>query len=303
MNRPRLITNADDFGLSRGISDAVVSAHKDGILTSASIMANQPASEYAIELLRQVPDLGIGIHLNLCSGRPVLPPREVPTLVDQDGAFLQGQALFRKLWRFQVSAAEIEAEFSAQIRWLKNRGITPAHADSHLHIHLYPAAILPFVRAVQLEGISCIRAPRCTVWPASGPAGGPHEGSLARRLAVQTYRNALQSTAFRSFVMPHSRASFRAADRRQRGSIGRCWISTLDHLPEGSFELTCHPGLRETGFSESDRIAAQREEELRCLTRPAVREAVERNGIQLIRYSDLLNAGSQSSRIIEAHAA
>lgn len=302
-NRPRLIVNADDFGLSRGISDAVVSAHKDGILTSTSIMANQPASEYAIELLRQTPGLGIGIHLNLCTGRPVLPSREVPTLVDQDGHFLPAQALSRKLWRFQVSGAEIEAEFCAQIRWLKDHGITPAHADSHLHMHLYPAAILPFVRAVQLEGIACIRAPRCTVWPAAGPAGGPHEGSLARRLAVHNYRSTLQSTAFRNFVMPHSRVSFRAADRRARGSIGHCWISTLDHLPARAFELTCHPGLHDAGFSESDRIAAQREEELRCLTHPALREAIDRNGIQLIRYSELLSSVEQSGRAVEAHAA
>jgi len=302
-NRPRLIVNADDFGLSRGVSDAIASVHKDGILTSASIMANQPASKYAIELLRELPNLGIGIHLNLCAGRPTLPTCEVCTLIDQHGNFLSPQLLARKLWRFQVSGAEIEAEFRAQIRWLKDRGVTPLHADSHLHIHLYPAALRPFARAVQLEGIACIRAPRCTVWPSAGPAGGPHEGSLARRLSVQTYRNALQTTLFRTFVMPHSRVSFRSAQRRQRGSIGRCWIETFAHLPAGEFELTCHPGLRETGFSEMDRIAMQREEELRCLTRPAIREAVDRNGIELIRYSDLLLSAKHSGKAIEVNAA
>ena len=302
-NRPRLIVNADDFGLSRGVSDAIASAHKDGILTSASIMANQPASEYAIELLRELPNLGIGIHLNLSAGRPILPAREVRALIDQDGNFLSAQSLARRLWRFQVSGSEIEAEFRAQIRWLKDRGVTPLHADSHLHIHLYPAALRPFARAVQLEGIRCVRAPRCTVWPSTRPAGGPHEGSFARRLSVQTYRNALQATFFRTFVMPHSRVSFHSAQRREHGSIGRCWIETFNHLPTGEFELTCHPGLREAGFSEMDRIAVQREEELRCLTRPAIREAVDRNGIELIHYSDLLLSGMHSGRAMEAHAA
>lgn len=303
MNCARVIVNADDFGLSRGISDAVLTAHRSGILTSASIMANQCASEYAIGLLRQMPGLGVGVHLNLTAGRPVLPARDVPSLVDAQGDFFPLAALSHRLWSFGVRGAEIEAEFRAQIGWLKAHGVALVHADSHQHVHLYPAALGAFVRALRVEGIQSVRAPRCSVWPAKGPAGGPHEGPLARRLGVQAYRGMVQFTALRGFAMPHSRISFRAADRREQSAIVRCWSAALDNLPAADFELTCHPGFFSAGFSESDRIAAQRAEELRSLTSTDVKQAVERNGIHLIRYTDLYAERPQQERAVEVPAA
>jgi predicted glycoside hydrolase/deacetylase ChbG (UPF0249 family) len=299
---PRLIINADDFGLSHGISDGIAAAHRCGILTSTSVMVKQPASEYALELLRGMPNLGVGIHLNLCTGCPVLSPREVPTLVAANGNFHAPEVLFRRLWRFQLSGSEIEAEFRAQISWLKDRGVVPIHADSHLHAHIYPAAVGPFRRALRHEGIRCARAPRCSVWPPTGRAGGPHEGSLARRLLVHGYRTALQFGPLRTLTTPHSRVSFHVNDRRDLASIGRCWIAALNNLPAGTFELACHPGLRQPGFSESDRIADQREQELRWLTSSALREALANNHIESIRYADLRGEADESSAIVEAQA-
>ncbi|MGH9575399.1 MAG: carbohydrate deacetylase [Candidatus Acidiferrales bacterium] len=303
MNCSRVIVNADDFGLSRGISDAVLTAHRCGILTSASIMANQCASEYAIELLRKMPGLGVGVHLNLTAGRPVLPAHDVPSLVDANGDFYTLAVLSRKLWTFGVSGTEIEAEFRAQLRWLQARGLVPVHADSHQHVHLYPAVLRAFARALRAESIHCVRAPRCTVWPAKGPAGGPHEGTLARRLGVQAYRAMVQFTALRGFAMPHSRISFRAADRHDRSAIVRCWSTALDNLPAADFELACHPGVFTADFSESDRIAAQREEELRSLTSMDIKRAVQRNEIQLISYADLRAERLQQERTAEVPAA
>jgi chitin disaccharide deacetylase len=303
MRLTRLIVNADDFGLSRGISDGIFAAHTCGIVTSASLMANQPASDYAITLRERMPGLGVGVHLNLCAGKPVMPARDIPTLVDRAGNFLPPAVLFRKLWRFQVADTEIQAEFQAQIRWLKGRGIAPTHADSHLHVHLYPAALRPFIHAARAEGIRCVRAPRCTVWPAAGPAGGPHEGQLARRLAVSAYRSSLQLMALREFTMPHSRVSFRSTDRRDRKAIGRSWLTALDHLPPGTFELACHPGMAELGFSETDRIATQREEELRWLMCREIREAIERNSVQLVRYGELQDVGHERAARVEVNVA
>lgn len=302
MNAPRLIVNADDFGLSRGVNNAILAAHTGGILTSASLMANQAASDHAIDMLRQMPNLGVGIHLNLTSGSPVLPARQVPTLVGPDGAFHHRDALFRKFWLFQVSAAQIEAEFRAQIRWLKDRGVQPLHADSHLHVHIYPTALHPFTHALKLEGIQHARAPRCTVWPAQGPAGGPHEGGVARRLLVHAYRTSLQKIALRSFQMPQSRVSFRAHDRHDNASIGRSWIAALDHLPVATFELACHPGFFEHGFSESDRIAEQRQEEAKWLVSDELRAAVARNRVQLIRYADVRRKAARQIETAELSA-
>jgi len=288
MTRVRLIVNADDFGMSRGITDGIVVAHRYGIVTSASLMANMPAAEYAIARAHALPNLGAGVHLNICQGRPILPASEVPTLVDACGVFHPPAILERKLWTGRASSYEIEAEFRAQIQWIKDRGITPTHADSHHHMHLYPAAALPFARALAAENVPCARASVCSVWPRTHSLGGPHEGSIVRRLLVQAYRFVLQRTVFRRFKSPASRISFAANDRRNPSHLRERWKAALEDLPAGTYELACHPGLFERGFSESDRIHAQREQDMIWLTEREFRDIICIRDIRLITYRDLV---------------
>lgn len=292
----RLIVNADDLGMSRGITDGIVLAHRYGFLTSASLMPNMPAAEYAVGRLANSPRLGVGIHLNICQGKPLLPARDVPSLVAANGCFHSPADMIRRLWTWQVSSREIEAEFRAQIQWVKNYGISATHADSHHHLHIYPAATLPFVRALSAEGISCTRAPRCSVWTSDRAAdapvmrrlGGPHEGSAPRRLLVQAYRGGLQGFfALRHLSMPSSRISFHSNHRRNLAALGAAWKDTFLNLPAGTYEFACHPGLFERGFSESDRLHLQREEELHWLTSTECLDAIERSGTQLITYRSL----------------
>jgi len=293
MKEKRLIVNADDFGMSRGITDGIILAHRYGFLTSTSLMANMPTAEYAVSRLANVPRLGVGAHLNICTGRPILHPREIPSLVDRDGHFHAPHIMIRKLWTWRTSAREIEAEFRAQIRWMCDRGVIPEHADSHHHMHLYPAAVLPFIRALDAEGILCARAPRSSVWPGAKVIGGPHEGSAVRRLSVHSYRTALQFLAFRKLRMPESRISFLSKDRHNLAGLGECWKVALASLPPGTFELACHPGLFERGFSETDRIRMQREEELYWLTNHEWLDVINSSGIQLITYRELVEAPSR----------
>lgn len=287
MNETRLIVNADDFGMSRGITDGIVVAHRYGFLTSASLMANMPAAEYAAARAQNLPRLGVGVHLNICQGRPLLPPAEIPTLVDKSGTFHSPAVLVRSLWMCRVSPREIEAEFRSQIQWLKHRGIVPTHADSHHHMHLYPAAALPFSRALAAEGISCMRASACSVWPQTSSLGGPHEGNLARRLLVQMYRKTLQRTLFRHFESPHCRISFDSHARKNVARLREAWKAAFETLPGGSFELACHPGLFERGFSETDRIHLQREQEMIWLTDRELRNIIDARAIRLITYREL----------------
>jgi predicted glycoside hydrolase/deacetylase ChbG (UPF0249 family) len=297
----RLIVNADDFGMSRGITDGVLLAHRYGFLTSASLMVNMPDSNNAVAQAGHAPRLGVGIHLNICQGRPVLPPSLVPTLVNGAGEFYPVSVMIRRLWRWQVSPRELEEEFRAQIRWMKNRGVHPTHADSHHHLHLYPAAILPFARALQAEQVRCVRASRCSQWPKSKSPGGPHEGSLARRLLVQAYRTGAHATSLRRFLSPQSRISFQSRDRHNLTVLGERWLAAFANLPPGIFELACHPGFFEKGFSECDPIHLQREEELHWLTSRDFRKAIDRIGIQLISYADL--AGELATVRVAQHAA
>lgn len=292
MSRTRLIVNADDYGMSRGITDGILTAHRYGLLTSTSMMVNMPASEYALDRLAKFPHLGVGIHLNICAARPILPPAEIRSLVGADGRFHAPAVMIRRLCTGRAIGREIYAEFRAQIRWMKNRGITPTHADSHHHMHLYPAAVFPFAHALKSEGIFATRSPRCTVWNGaddslSARVGGPHEGPLARRVLVRAYRAALQLCAFRSLRMPRARLSFPSRARHDLDALGDQWKSALVFPPPGNYELTCHPGLFERGFSETDAIHAQRERELQWLTSPDLRAAIDRSGIQIITYRSL----------------
>jgi len=302
MTEKRLIVNADDFGMSRGITDAVVLAHRYGYLTSASLMVNMPASEYAVERLAKLPRLGVGVHLNLCAGKPILPTSKVRTLIGADGNFCAPKAMIRKLWLWQVSVREIELEFRAQIRWAKDHDVTPTHADSHHHMHLYPAAIGPFTRALWAEGICRTRAPRSVAVPRIRELGGPHAGSLFRRVAVQAYRTLLQRVWLRNFQMAGGRVCFRSRDRADFAELGEQWKLAFANLPPGAFELVCHPGLFERGFSESDRIHEQREEELHWLTDREWRDALDRGGIRLITYRDLARGSVAEPAPREAHA-
>ena len=287
MRSKRLIVNADDLGMSRGITDAILIAHRYGFVTSASLMVNMPASEYAVARLAIAPKLDVGIHLNICSGKPILHPSEVDSLVGADGRFHGPSLMLHKLWTWGINRRELENELRAQIRWAKSRGLRLTHADSHHHMHLYPAALGAFTRAIGSEQIPCVRASRCTEWPRTEALGGPHEGGMARRLFVQLYRRVLQSSVLRKFAAPDSRVSFLSKERRNLDELDHAWRRAFHNLPSGTFELACHPGISESGFSEMDPIYKQREDEFRWLTDPEFRECIRLNGIELITYRDL----------------
>jgi chitin disaccharide deacetylase len=283
----RLIINADDYGLSRGITDGILLTHQKGILTSTSLMVNQPATEYAIARAAEAPELGIGIHLNLTQGTPVLPGDQIPSLVNEHGQFHSCGVLAGKLLRFQVSPREIESEFRAQIGAMKSYGLVPTHADSHHRIHMYPSAARAFHNAVLSEGISRARAPRKRYWPATDRWGGPHIGPLYRRIAAKSYLEFLQAVVFRDLQLPDAGVTFHPSYSGKLSSLPQAWHNTLEHLPGGSYEMWCHPGFLEEGFSDSDSIACQRQIEIGILTDKTLREVAARREIQLINFRQL----------------
>ena len=288
MNHTQLIVNADDFGMSRKITDAVLVAHRYGFLTSTSLMVNMPSAEYALEQAARAPKLGIGIHLNICEGRPILPVSAVRSLVDSQGNFHRPPAMIRKLWRWQVVGKEIEAEFRAQISWMKQRGLHPTHADSHHHMHIYPSAVRPFVRAMKAEGVEYVRASRFTRAPETKRDRNRNSAeSTIRRMAAKAYRTILQAALLPGIESPDSRLSFPPGDNRDSSDVRNRWMRAFLHLKPGTYELACHPGLFDPDFSPADRIRGQREAELQCLTDRNLRAVLDRYEIRLISYGDL----------------
>jgi len=287
MTEKRLIVNADDFGLSRGITDGILLAHKEGIVTSTSLMVNQPATAYAVSQIATVPNLGCGIHLNLCEGAPVLPAHMVPSLVGIDGNFHSPPEMSRRLATYQVSGKEVEAEFRAQIRRMKSYGLTPTHADSHHRMHTFPAAVGPFHRAIRKEDIVRARSPRKRYWPANAGLGAPYAGPLYRRIAVKAYLEFLQWAISRDVALPDAGVNLHPKYGRKLDMLDVAWQGALEHMPSGTYELWCHPGFLEDGFSGTDKLALHREREVGVLTDPALREIVHRRGIELIRFDQI----------------
>jgi len=283
----RLIVNADDLGLSRGITDGIFLSHLKGIVTSASLMVNQPATEYAVKCLRDdVRSLDVGIHLNLCQGRPVLPPKSVPSLVGENGCFLAPQVIARKLMSWQASTKEIEAEFCAQIDRMLSYGLTPSHADSHHRFHIYPAAAVVFGRAIRSRGIFRARSAKKRTWPDPG-LGAAHAGSFYRRVAVKAYNHVLQSALFQGLKAPDAGVALHPRFRGRLDRLADAWCFAIENMPPGTYEIWCHPGFREKGFSQSDALYLQREVELAMLTDSRLSAAIRRAGIHLVNFQAL----------------
>src|SRR5260370_31131196 len=154
----RLIVNADDFGWSEGVNRGIAEAYRSGIVTSATVLANGEAFDGAVRLARQERRLGVGVQLNLSDGAPLLPRWEVPSLVNEQGQFSGGpMKLVARMLAGKLRAAEVEAEWHAQIAKVKKAGIQPTHLDGHKHVHMLPALFPIALRLAKRHGIAAVR--------------------------------------------------------------------------------------------------------------------------------------------------
>ncbi len=288
MSKSRLIINADDLGMTGGVTDGILFAHRNGLVTSTSMMVNQPFSEYAAQQLSSVPDLSVGIHITLDQGSPILPADQVPTLVNGHGEFYGNGELRARLWRRRVNVDEIGAEIHAQIQWMKERGITPSHADSHRHIHFYPYVAKAFSIACQEENIPRTRVARIRHYPRNGYVGGPHGGPPHRRLLVSLYMELLTQARFRPFRRADCRLEPDPKYNKQ-DSLPRGVKLAFENLPDGTYEFVCHPGFSENNpvSEEFPGFTGRRQLELSILTDKNLRSAIENKHIELINFNQL----------------
>lgn len=282
----RLIVNADDFGLTAGANRGIVEAHTAGIVTSTTLMANSRAFDDAVQLARSSPRLSVGCHVLLVDGSPLLPADNLPSLLD-GGHFRQNISGFAlRALSGRLNEDEIEAEATAQIRKLQSAGIHVSHIDTHKHTHMFPRVLGPLLRAAQACGVRAIRNPFGRVVFSLVA----HHPSLWKRYSQVSLLNAWQGKSRRAVAA----AGMITTD----GSVGVVTTGTLDDrlihfiletLPEGTWEFVTHPGYNDADLqSISTRLRESRELELRILTSAATRRLLDRNGIQLFSYRDLL---------------
>jgi len=279
----RLIINADDFGLCEGVNKAVVQAHTQGVLISATVMVNMPGARDAIEIARGLARLGVGIHLNLTQGRPVSTDDSVRCLLNADGCFAHRPAKLALLSvvRRDVRNA-IRAEFAAQIQWAIERGLRPTHIDSHKHIHCWPG-IFPIVcdlakrfeiRAIRFayEPKRVCRAP----WPACGEGGGRRAGIVRAMARI----NRLQNPSFFKTDMLLGIA--------HTGRIDESFFQAV--ACQSSFataEVMTHPGFAEGLAGEKTRLVGERKAELDALCSEKTKQYFKDAGIRLVHYGQL----------------
>jgi hopanoid biosynthesis associated protein HpnK len=287
----QLIVNADDFGLTEAVNRGIVHAHNEGIVTSTTLMAGGSAFDSAVLMSRSVPGLGIGVHLNLTSGRPVSPVQNIPSLVNRDGRLRWTPAcLLRAVVARQVNLVEIEIELREQIRKVCNAGIRPTHLDGHKHVHLMPGVSEIVIR---LAGEFSIPAVRCPIEVGPDLAGLLRDAN-SRTAAIKQCLVWRAVSGFANRFAPKLAKAGLLAPSHFRGvsQTGflrlRSVLDILANLPEGVSELMCHPGYVDADLvSSGTRLLAQREIEVSALTAPVVKKVVADRGIQLISYAEL----------------
>lgn len=253
----RLIINADDFGFTRDVNAGIIHAHRCGVLTSTTLMANGAAFEDAVHWAKETPSLDIGCHLVLVQGRSLLTGKPFPDRIKQLLAALAKRQL------------DVYSELRAQVKAIFAAGLRPTHLDSHKHTHIVPGIFRAVIRLAHEFGIPYVRLP------------------LDETVPLARVPCALASRYYRSIA---STSRIRMTDRflgyRFTGSLTEQMLAaTLERLPEGMTELMCHPGFAGPELQQArTRLKESRQRELEALTAPAIRELISANGIRLTGF-------------------
>jgi predicted glycoside hydrolase/deacetylase ChbG (UPF0249 family) len=278
----RVIINADDFGFSAGINEGIIVAHRRGVLTSTTLATNMPAAADALARLAEAPNLGVGIHLNVCQG-PALSELGRARLADprtgqmnRTAQKLATASLFR---RGLVRA--IEAEYDAQIRWAIERGLRPTHLDSHRHTHAFPTLFRAACRLARRHNIRFVRWPIERLPGKGWPATTGKQRNVARLLRMfgwvdRLFVGRLRGTAG-TWGIAHT------------GAISAEWLTlAAERGPQSTLEIMVHPGYSRDLAPAISRLTGSRDLELDALCDPAVRTAFQRAGVELIHYGQLV---------------
>jgi hopanoid biosynthesis associated protein HpnK len=269
----RLIVNADDYGRSANINAAVVRAHREGILTTASLMVNESGCAEAVTLARANRELGVGLHLSLCCGRAALPQNRIPGLVNDRGEFSNNPVIVG--WRYffhRHLRDQLRAEIRAQLERFQTTGLVLDHVNGHLHLHLHPVVFPMLMDEAGRFGIGCVRLTR-------EPLG--LNLRLARGRWLYRASHALIHSLLSRRAQPVLRTRLvRHTDRvfglLQNRLVDENYVlKLLQRLPPGDSELYSHPSLDEF------------RNELDALVSPRVKALVSALGIRLLRYQDL----------------
>jgi len=275
-----LVINADDLGFAPGVNRGIVEAHEAGTLSSASMMVTTPAFGEAVELVHaRVPRLGVGLHLNLVSGRPL---STAPTLTDpRTGAFHSLEQLGRRALAGRVDAADVRRECDAQLEALLAARVTPTHLDSHRHSHALPGVLPAVLASAIAHGVPIVRR------PLDAPRLGDPVSGAKMLVLHAAWRAALRGVDAAGRALLARSPRFRGIALQGASDVGRRLLALLDRLPPGATELMMHPGHDDAVLAAQDPYRAEREREVAVLCSSIVRGRLDRGDISLVTFREL----------------
>ena len=281
----RIIFTGDDFGIALPVNEAIVDAHRSGVLTTASLMVGGKFACDAIERARECPSLKVGLHLVLVEGRSVLPPDKIPLLVDTNGEFLTNLTLagFEFFLRRGIRT-QIEAEIRAQFEAFSKTGFTLDHVNAHNHMHLHPtilSLLLKVGREFDLRAVRLPNEPPVRSWKASRKLLGPKLVSFAFLcpwIKLMKFRLRQAQVCFNDFI-------FGMADS---GSMTEDLVNRMvRNLPDGITEIYLHPATRRCAEIDRTMPTYRHEDEFRTLISKSLIKTLGDIRIQRIAFSDL----------------
>ena len=269
----RLIVNADDFGRSSSINTAVIRAHREGILTTASLMTNESAFVEAVELARENPSLGVGLHLTLLCGHSGLPQDKIPGLVNRHREFDANPARVGMRYFFSRKLRDqLRVEIHEQFKKFAETGLPLDHVNGHLHLHLHPTVFRILMEDAAQLRIERLRLTFDPFWLNARLASG-HWGYRGLHALIHHCLAANARSRLKSRRIRHTSVVFGLL---QNARVDETYVTRLlPLLPAGDSELYSHPSLDEF------------RNEFDALISPRVRAQIETQHIQLIRYQDL----------------
>ena len=283
-NQLRVIINADDFGASEAVNEAVIRAYKEGVLTSTSLMVTGASFDQAVGLAKENPGLAVGIHLVTVVGKSVLPQSDIPDLVDGEGNFSNNPTAAGLKYFFSPRARrQLRRELAAQFDKFHSTGLTLSHIDGHLHLHVHPVIFNAALELGARYGARRMRVP-----------------AEERRLALDydrahSMRKTIHTVLFgglarymkrklrkRGFTVPE-----RVYGNLQSGAMSeRYFLYALDNLTAGTNEIYFHPAV----YADEKLLNGDEHQcsiEFEALTSKGVKQRIEALGVKLINYFEI----------------
>ncbi len=273
----RIIINSDDFGITEGVNKAIIELADAGILTSTSAMTNMP---HCSEILSVKDKIGIGIHLTLTEGRPVLSPKEIPSLVDENGFFFPLRVLTKKSVYRKISKEEVGKELTAQIAKLFALGIKPSHIDSHESFLKNPFLVQIIKKLGLKHSIPSVRT---------------YNYMRFDYQRLLNPRKLLISILLFYQKMMWKKAGFHVTDKINSLNGHSCNYTTaieklrdiFHNLPDGVLEIVVHPGYCSGDDTPLGDYVKEREVELQALSSNEFKRIIKNSGAELISYNDI----------------